>query len=154
MLCKITYLLTNQFFISLSNLYTTHYISSLSWDHLSYYRLSGAMSYAGAMEISTFYTLTKWNHIIKFRLVCCHCGLVKRSVEGQNFHRSSVQCTEVGSAFLIHFQKLFLNKVFISIKIAGMNTSGSKSVKKGPKKAEKSHNLELYLVFLNFFWLG
>jgi hypothetical protein len=31
---------------------------------------------------------------------------------------TSVQSTEVGRAFLIHFQKLFLNKVFIRIKIA------------------------------------
>ena len=28
------------------------------------------------------------------------------------------QPTEVGRAFLIHFQKLFLNKVFLMIKIA------------------------------------
>jgi hypothetical protein len=27
------------------------------------------------------------------------------------------QCTEVGRAFLIHFQKLVLNKVFLMIKI-------------------------------------
>ena len=27
----------------------------------------------------------------KFWLVCCHCGLIKRSVEGQNFHCSSIQ---------------------------------------------------------------
>ena len=55
------------------------------------------------------------------------------------------ECTEVGRAFLIHFQKLFLNKVFIRIKIArkfkfyaGMVTSGSKSVKKCQKMLKKA----------------
>ena len=68
--------------------------------------------------------------------------------------------TEVGRAFLILFQKLFLNKVFLMIKIARelkfytrMVTSGSKC-QKGPKSAEKSHNLELYLVFQKNFCLG
>ena len=57
----------------------------------------------------------------------------------------SVYPTEVGRAFLIHFQKLFLNKVFLMIKIARelkfytrMVTSGSKSVKKGQKMLKKA----------------
>ena len=38
---------------------------------------------------------------------------------------------------------------------ARMVTSVSKNAKKGPKNAEKSHNLKLYLVFLkkNLPWL-
>jgi hypothetical protein len=53
--------------------------------------------------------------------------------------------TEVGRAFLILFQKLFLNKVCLMIKIARelkfytrMVTSGSKSVKKGQKMLKKA----------------
>ena len=55
----------------------------------------------------------------------------------------SIHSTEVGSAFLIHFQKL----VFIRIKIARelkfygrMIISGSKSVKKGQKILKKTTN--------------
>ena len=58
---------------------------------------------------------------------------------------TDIQCTEVGRAFLIHFQKLFLNQLFLTIKIARelkfytrMVTSGSKSVKKGQKMLKKA----------------
>ena len=61
--------------------------------------------------------------------------------------KNSSHCTEVGSAFLIHFQKWFLNKAFIRIKIARelkfyvwMIISGSKSVKKGQKILKKATN--------------
>ena len=60
-------------------------------------------------------------------------------------------------AFLIHFQKIFLNKVFLMIKIARelkfytrMVTSFSKSVKKGQKMMKKATNL-VYNTFSNFF---
>ena len=56
-------------------------------------------------------------------------------------------CTEVGRAFFNHFQKIFLNRVFIKIKIARkfkfymwMIISGSKSVKKGQKLVKKARN--------------
>ena len=56
-------------------------------------------------------------------------------------------CTEVGRAFLIHFKKWFLNKVYIEIKIdrqfkfyMWMIISGSKSVKKGQKLVKKARN--------------
>ena len=73
----------------------------------------------------------------------------------------SHECTEVGGAFLIHFQKWFLDKVFIRIKIARkfkfyawMVTSGSKSVEKCQKVLKKSHILDLYLVFQKKICLG
>ena len=63
--------------------------------------------------------------------------------------------TEVERAFLIHFQKWFLNKVFIRIKIvkkfkfyAGMVTSGSKSVKKCQKMLKKA----TIWTYIWFFW--
>jgi hypothetical protein len=66
----------------------------------------------------------------------------------------SVGCTEVGRAFLIHFQKIFLNKVFLMIKIARelkfytrMVTSGIKSVKKGQKMLRKA----TILSYIKFF---
>ena len=53
--------------------------------------------------------------------------------------------TEVGSAPLIHFQKLFWNKVFYTLKLVRkfkfyiwMTLSGSKSVKKGQKMLKKA----------------
>ena len=65
-------------------------------------------------------------------------------------------CTEVGRAFLIHFQKIFLNKVFLMIKIARelkfytwMVTSGSKSVKKGQKMLKKA----TIWTYIWFFWI-
>ena len=58
-----------------------------------------------------------------------------------------LDCTEVGSAFLIHFQKSFLSiKIARELKFyAGMNTSGSKSVKKGQKKLKKA-------TILSYIW--
>ena len=57
---------------------------------------------------------------------------------------SSYHSTEVERAFLIHFQKWFLNKVFVRIKItkklkfyAWIVTSGGKSLKKCQKKCLK-----------------
>ena len=56
-------------------------------------------------------------------------------------------CTEVGSAPLINFQKLFSNKVFYILKLVKkfkfhiwMNISGSKSVKKSQKFLKKATN--------------
>ena len=56
-------------------------------------------------------------------------------------------CTEVGRAFLIHFQKWLLNKLFIRIKIANyfkfyvwMIIFGNKSVKKGQKIPKRATN--------------
>ena len=70
--------------------------------------------------------------------------------------RMSPQCTEVGRAFLIHFQKVFLKKVFLMIKIARelkfytwMVTSGSKSVKKGQKMLKKA----TIWTYIWFFWI-
>jgi hypothetical protein len=64
------------------------------------------------------------------------------------------QCTEVGRAFLIHFQKRFLDKVLIGIKIARklkfyiwMIISDSKSVKKGQKMLKKASNWTYIWVF-------
>ena len=60
---------------------------------------------------------------------------------------ANIECTEVGRAFLIHFEKWFFDKVFIRIKTAGkfkfyvwMIISGSKSVKKGQKILKKATN--------------
>ena len=60
---------------------------------------------------------------------------------------TSLQPTEVGRSFSMNFQKRFLNKVFIIIKIARkfktyiwMIISGSKSVKKGQKMLKKQTN--------------
>ena len=73
----------------------------------------------------------------------------------------SDQHTEVERAFLIHFQKWFLNKVFIRIKIAKdfkfyayMVTSGSKSVKKCQKMLKKA-TIWTYIWFFRIFlpWL-
>ena len=65
--------------------------------------------------------------------------------KGFKFDKATHHSTEVGRAFLIHFQKLFLNKVFLMIKIARefsfytrMVTSGIKSVKKGQKMLKKA----------------
>ena len=68
--------------------------------------------------------------------------------------------TEVRREFLIHFQKWFLNKVFIRIKIARkfkfylkIIISGSKSVKKGQKMLKKATNWT-YNAFSDFFFLS
>jgi hypothetical protein len=60
---------------------------------------------------------------------------------------ANIECTEVGRAFLIHFEKWFFDKVFIRIKTAGkfkfyvwMIISGSKSVKKGQQILKKATN--------------
>jgi hypothetical protein len=47
--------------------------------------------------------------------------------------------TEVGRAFLIHFQKIFLNKVFLMLKIARELKSYTRMVTSGifPKKVQK-----------------
>ena len=48
------------------------YIYTLSQGHLCFFQLSGALSYANAMEISTFNSsFNQWNHINKFQLVYC-----------------------------------------------------------------------------------
>jgi hypothetical protein len=71
------------------------------------------------------------------------------------------QCTEVGRAPLIDFQKWFLNKVFYILKLfrkfkfyTCMTISGRKSVKKGQKMTRKATNLVL-MRFPNIFlsWL-
>ncbi len=74
-------------------------------------------------------------------------------VQNCNFH-----FTEVGSATLIHFQKLFWNKVFYILKLVRefklyiwMTISGSKSVKKSQKFLKNSHKLDLKLISPNFF---
>ena len=73
----------------------------------------------------------------------------------------SWDCTEVGRAFLIHFQKIFLNKVFLMIKIARelkfytrIVTSGSKSVKKGQNILKKATIWTYIWFFWNFFALA
>ena len=62
------------------------------------------------------------------------------------------QLTEVGHAPLIHFQKLFLNKVFYILKLVRkfqfyiwLTISGCKSVTKGQKKLKKGTNLSYVL---------
>ena len=61
------------------------------------------------------------------------------------FCENFMDCTEVGSAPLIHFKKLFWNKVFYTLKLVRkfkfytwMTLSGSKSVKKGQKMLKKA----------------
>jgi hypothetical protein len=72
---------------------------------------------------------------------------------------SSFQCTEVGRAPLIDFQKWFLNKVFYRLKLfrkfkfyTCMTISGRKSVKKGQKMTKKATNL-VYNAFSKFFFV-
>ena len=71
------------------------------------------------------------------------------------------QCTKVGRAFLNNFQKIFLNKVFIKIKIARkfrfymwMIISGSKSVKRGQKNTEKAKTWNHTWFFQKIFALA
>ena len=77
-------------------------------------------------------------------------------------YQVGAHCTEVGRAFLNNFQKIFLYKVFINMKIARkfkfhmwMIISGSKSVKRSQKILKKATKLDLYLVFpkKNLPWL-
>ena len=99
-------------------------------------------------------------HRWPFYKVKCLCSRGRKwGREGCYSH----QYTEVGRAFLIHFQKIFLNKVYIHtmMKIARklkfytwMATSGSKSVKKGQNILKKA-TIRSYTWFFWFFlpWL-
>ena len=55
-----------------SKLLQNYFFWVLSKEHISFFRLSSALSYAGTMKLSTSYTSCNFgNHSIKFRLVCC-----------------------------------------------------------------------------------
>jgi hypothetical protein len=61
---------------------------------------------------------------------------------------SGKQCTEVGRAFLIHFQKIFFQKQFLCIKISHRTQilcmdrfKGLKSLKNGQKMMKIATNL-------------
>ena len=73
-------------------------------------------------------------------------------------YQVGAHCTEVGRAFLNNFQKIFLNKVFIKIKIARfymwMIISGSKSVKRGQKNTEKAKTWNHTWFFQKIFALA
>ena len=63
-------------------------------------------------------------------------------------------CTEVGRAPLIHFQKIFFQKGFLQIQISQRTQIlymddyiGQEKSQKGPKNVQKSHKLDLRLVF-------